>query len=536
MAPLCPYESQCSLVTGTFDAEATLLSLSIRVLMTRTHTSRLRSTANIVFVLLILLLSLAVVSGQDSEPQPGTLNNPLNAYNGADPWLTYYEGNYYLATTTWSSVLMMRMSPTLAGLKTAPPIQIYAETDPTRCCNMWAPEFRLLDGPNGLRWYFYYSAGTADTLDNQRSHVLESAGTDPMGPYTYRGRIFDPQNDVWSIDGSILELNDSLYFLFSAWNGNLQSMYIAPMSNPWTISGERVLISEPEYDWEQAGGSNVNEGPVPLYHDGDVFIIYSASGCWTPDYKLGMLTYNGGDPLSRDSWVKHPEPVFERSDENGVFAPGHNGFFQSPDGTEDWIVYHANDSVTGGCDSGRTTRVQQFTWNEDGTPNFGAPVSTARTIDAPSGDMGIDPMPDITSVETTRFRSFALDGAYLRHQEFYLLMDFEVTPIEDSEFLVVPGLADSSAVSLEAVNLPGYFLHHENNTLVMGVNDGTAEFAGSATWWVRPGLMDEGLVSFESFDQAGHYIGQMMGVMALVAITDNSPTRMREDATFIQED
>ena len=88
-----------------------------------------------------------------------------------------------------------------------------------------------------------------------------------------------------------------------------------------------------------------------------------------------MLTYNGGDPLSADSWVKDPEPVFQRSDENGVFGPGHNGFFKSPDGTEDWIVYHANDQVSDGCDNGRTTRVQKFTWNEDGTPNFGVPVA-----------------------------------------------------------------------------------------------------------------------------------------------------------------
>src|SRR5690606_40308924 len=60
-------------------------------------------------------------------------------------------------------------------------------------------------------------------------------------------------------------------------------------------------------------GLNVNEGPVALHHNGRTFIIYSASYCATPDYKLGMLTYTGGDPLSADSWVKHPEPVFQRS-------------------------------------------------------------------------------------------------------------------------------------------------------------------------------------------------------------------------------
>jgi GH43 family beta-xylosidase len=66
--------------------------------------------------------------------------------------------------------------------------------------------------------------------------------------------------------------------------------------------------------------------------------------------------------------------------------PGHNGFFTSPDGTENWIVYHANDSAGGGCDMNRSTRVQKCTWNADGTPNLGTPVRTGVKLTAPSGE------------------------------------------------------------------------------------------------------------------------------------------------------
>lgn len=479
----------------------------------------------------LFIIMTSIAFGQSDEP--GTLRNPLNFSHGPDPWLTYYEGNYYLAATTGTSVLTMRKSPTLAGLKTASPIQIYAETDPSRCCNMWAPEFYLLEGDDGPRWYFYYTAGTSGTLDNQHMHVLESAGTDPLGPYTYKGRLYDPQNDTWAIDGSILKLNDALYFLFSSWVGENQNMFIAPMSNPWTLSGPRVLISQPEYDWEKSG-LNVNEGPVALYHDDQVFIIYSASYCVTPDYKLGMLIYNGGDPLSGDSWVKHPEPVFERSDENGVFGPGHNGFFKSPDGTEDWIVYHANDAATDACDDGRTTRVQKFTWNEDGTPNFGVPVSTEEVITAPSGDTGIDPIPDFAALPISRFQAFSYEGAYIRHLETVARVDLTVQPQEDSHFMVVPGLADPEAISIVSVNLPGHFLRHQGNALVFSLNDGSETFSAEATWWVRPGLADESWISFESYDQPGRYIGKMFGVMALIPLTDSTTDTAREDATFLQ--
>ncbi|SEL51303.1 Glycosyl hydrolases family 43 [Paenibacillus sp. OK003] len=38
---------------------------------------------------------------------------------------------------------------------------------------------------------------------------------------------------------------------------------------------------------------------------------------------------------------KSPQPFFRKSTENGVYATGHNSFTTSPDGMENWIVYHA---------------------------------------------------------------------------------------------------------------------------------------------------------------------------------------------------
>jgi hypothetical protein len=174
---------------------------------------------------------------------------------------------------------------------------------------------------------------------------------------------------------------------------------IKQMSNPWTTTGSEVVISAPTFSWERQDG-NVNEGPVALQRNGRTFIIYSASACWGPNYKLGMLTFTGTNPLSASAWTKNPNPVFQRSDANGVFAPGHNTFFKSPDGTEDWIVYHANSSAGGGCDMNRTPRIQRFTWNADGSPNFGIPVSTNTDLSVPSGESG-GPTPTRTPTRTS---------------------------------------------------------------------------------------------------------------------------------------
>ena len=52
------------------------------------------------------------------------------------------------------------------------------------------------------------------------------------------------------------------------------------------------------------------EGPEILIHDGQLHIIFSASGYWTKQYALGRLTYNGtGSLLSATSWTKASQPV-----------------------------------------------------------------------------------------------------------------------------------------------------------------------------------------------------------------------------------
>jgi GH43 family beta-xylosidase len=163
------------------------------------------------------------------------------------------------------------------------------------------------------------------------------------------------------------------------------------MENPWTIKGDRVLISTPEFDWESKGASStepkVNEGPILLKGKNKLFITYSASGCWTDDYCLGMLTADeGSDLLNPASWIKSKEPVLKKSVKDKIFAPGHNGFFKSPDGSEDWIIFHANDNSGDGCGGKRKPHIQKITWLDDGTPDFGKPVSNLTPVKKPSGE------------------------------------------------------------------------------------------------------------------------------------------------------
>lgn len=115
-------------------------------------------------------------------------------------------------------------------------------------------------------------------------------------------------------------------------------------------------------------------GPDPWILNEDGYYYYTNTLgdrlkiCWADEYSLGMLTANkDADLLSPDSWIRSEKPVFQQAPENNVYATGHNSFFKSPDGTEDWILYHANTGANKGCGWTRSPRAQRFTWNTDGT-------------------------------------------------------------------------------------------------------------------------------------------------------------------------
>ncbi len=342
---------------------------------------------------IVLALGLAILSwgtGCAQAVEKASFSNPLLPY-GADPYSIYKDGYYYY-THTMGNRLVLWKTANLANLKTAESKTIWTPPVGTNYSKeLWAPEIHYLRG----KWYMYFAADNGDN-ENHRMYVLENANQNPMeGEWIFKGQVADESNK-WAIDGDVFELNKQLYMIWSGWEGDVngqQNIYIAQMNNPWTISSKRVKISGSDFDWEKYGDVNeknglkhvnVNEGPQFLQHGNKVFIVYSASGCWTDFYALGMLSATTqSNLLDATSWKKSPVPVFKQAPANKVFAPGHNSFFKSPNGKEDWILYHANAEAGQGCGHFRSPRAQRFTWNADGSPNFGTPVATTELLALP---------------------------------------------------------------------------------------------------------------------------------------------------------
>lgn len=309
-----------------------------------------------------------------------SFTNPLIP-RGADPWVTQKNGTYYF-TYTQGSKLVLYETKALSELALAPQHNAWIpDPEGPYSKNIWAPELHEINN----KWYIYFAADNGVNA-NHRMYVVENSSADPMqGEWVLKGKVSDP-SDQWAIDGTVFKYREQMYMLWSGGNAGAapQHICIAKMSNPWTIEGEKVIISSPAYPWEM-NGSAINEGPQVLVNpNGQMLVVYSASGFWVDTYCLGLLSLKvNGDPMNPADWVKTQQPVFSMLPESGAYGPGHNGFFKSPDGTEDWIIYHARSAPGGG---GRNARIQQFTWNTDGSPNFGVPAKIGYPLEKPSGE------------------------------------------------------------------------------------------------------------------------------------------------------
>ena len=318
-----------------------------------------------------------------------TFQNPIAI--GADPWVTRHGEFYYWCLSESDLGVAVYRSRSLTSLGEKFVVWRAPKRGPYSA-QIWAPELHRLDG----RWYIYVAASNGRN-ETHRMIALESTSDDPTQPFAFKAEFYTGDDvatrrkNCWAIDGTILEHEGRRYFIWSGWadHRDEQWMYIAPMANPWTLAGGRVrLCRNNDHAWEHVSESRaergLNEGPQVLQRNGRTFVVYSCSGSWEASYKLGLLELRaGGDPMDPEAWAKHGEPVFSPSE--ATCGVGHCSFTVSPDGTEDWIVFHAKISAVHGWD--RRIRAQRFEWAADGRPVFGA-VKDEAIVARPSGDAG----------------------------------------------------------------------------------------------------------------------------------------------------
>lgn len=309
-------------------------------------------------------------------------NNPI-VVERADPWIYKHTDGYYYFTGSVPNYegVEIRRAKTINELRDAEATLVWIKPETGEMSGwIWAPELHFIQG----KWYVYYAAsGHTETVNNMFTHrmyALECSDDNPItGTWVEKGQVKTHQ-ESFSLDATAFEHNDSLYYVWAqkepAIPGNT-NLYISEMENPWTLKGHTVLLTIPEFDWETIGFL-VNEGAAVIKRNGKIFITYSASAT-DHNYKMGLLWADeDADLLDAYSWSKSPVPVFQSSEENSQYGPGHNSFTIAEDGETDVLVYHARPITYNEGDPlenpNRHARAQMFTWDENGFPVFGIPV------------------------------------------------------------------------------------------------------------------------------------------------------------------
>ncbi|KAF1814970.1 Arabinanase/levansucrase/invertase [Eremomyces bilateralis CBS 781.70] len=347
----------------------------------------------------------------------------ITAVPTPDPYVVFLRDTFFLTFTSGNRVEIWS-SPTLLGFYTYPRKTVVWQPEHGYpfSGNIWAPELHALCG----RWYIYVSCD--HPLIGNASHrlcVLRGPPTDVSpceAPWEFLGPLPGLPPHQWSIDGTVFELDDQLYCVYSGWpllagypgesiksmvergrsqDESIQELYIAHMASPELVDSFAVRISAPEHRWEFSGSSGINEGPQYLKASDGSWkgIVFSCAGSWTRDYKMATLQYVGGEPLNPRAWVKSRRPLLQawspklgsigeggRRDV-GPFGPGHGSFIRMPhgmSGTADedsdggmLCVFHATDRPDSGWE-GRKARAQRVSFTSDG-PDMGGFVGRVTT-------------------------------------------------------------------------------------------------------------------------------------------------------------
>ncbi|MFD0713759.1 AbfB domain-containing protein [Paenibacillus sp. GCM10027626] len=133
-----------------------------------------------------------------------------------------------------------------------------------------------------------------------------------------------------------------------------------------------------------------------------------------------------------------------------------------------------------------------------------------------------------SEIPVNQLESFNIGNSFIRYHNGRGKIDGgQYSP--ESQWKIVSGLANPSAVSIESATMPGYYLRHRDGKIWLEANNNSALFKNDATWHIRTGWATSWAASFESYNIAGAYMRHRDG---LLEISPVSTTLDRQDATF----
>ena len=254
-------------------------------------------------------------------------NNPM--LNGADPFVLFYDGKYYMYCTTENNDLLVGVKDFGTTTPEGDGIFVYVSDDMKSWTRhgyalkkgdsmgekwFWAPEVLEYRG----KFYMVYAA---------EEHIAIAKSDHPLGPFKQEHKCW--LREELSIDGSFFVDDDGTVYLYYVRLDGENRIFVAKMKDD--LSGIEkeypdCLISATE-PWETVD-CLVAEGPFVLKHKGLYYLTYSCNHTRCIDYGVGYAVSN------------NPTGPFKKFDGNPILirngrlvGVGHHSFLRTADGT-----------------------------------------------------------------------------------------------------------------------------------------------------------------------------------------------------------
>lgn len=317
----------------------------------------------------------------------------------------------------------------------------------------------------------------------------------------------------WS--GTFLTSGNKLIEINNYYNGTYNEI----RCNSGILYGNQMIISGADYEFVNTANRLCMDDPAGSMEMGTQMILWNRNRERTQSWcaeEVGFGVYriksnHSGLFLDNENGSSHSGSIVRQWEDNGAEA-------------ERWLLE---------IDSSDSFRIKNVAGNlyldtENASDDIHANLVVASYSDSNTQKWHLERI-----LEVSRFESYNIRGTYISHSGDGVIIDKEFTnsPLEDSEWRVVPGLADASCFSFESVNRPGYFLRHRNGVLELSTNTGEALMAADATWVIADGLADRTLISIRSYNMEDNYIRHKDGKLYISTVVSDID---RADATFRQ--
>lgn len=261
--------------------------------------------------------------------------NPM--FDGADPFVLFHEGKYYLYCTTEISKALIGANDFSTDTPEGDGIYVYVSSDMKEWKKhgyalkkgdsigekwFWAPEVLAYRG----KFYMVYAS---------EEHMAIAVADHPLGPFKQENKRW--LRDDISIDGSFFVDDDGSVYLYYARLGGQNRIFVAKMKDDLSEIEEEYpsCLIEATEPWETLD-CLIAEGPFVLKHKGLYYLSYSCNHTRCEDYAVGYAV--SSSPLGPFKRFEG-NPILKKN--THLVGVGHHSFFRGENGAL-YCAYHCH--------------------------------------------------------------------------------------------------------------------------------------------------------------------------------------------------